>query len=380
MKKVLIAASTLSHIENFHTPYLKHFKDLGFEIHVIGKKNKDCTIPYADKVICIDFEKKMISLKNILNILKISKLIRSEKYFLIYTHTILASFFTRLGIVFSLTKIPIIINTVHGYLFDKNSSWVKKIIMLSAEKSVSFITDYILVMNNEDYNIAKKYNLYTKNLFLIKGMGFNSDLFNKVTNENKLKLRSEYNFSKNDFILIYVAEFSKRKNQKFLVNSLKKLSDCGFSNIKLLLIGDGALLEDVKKYSSELGVYENIVFAGYKKNTNDYYNLSDICVSASRIEGLPFNIMESMSCGLPVVASNIKGHSDLISPNLNGFLYNYNDTDAFCNYIETLLQDKILIQNMSKNNIIKSLEYSSKNVLKTNIELIDKLVDTKLTL
>ncbi len=116
------------------------------------------------------------------------------------------------------------------------------------------------------------------------------------------------------------------------------------------------------------------------KNTNDYYNLSDICVSASRIEGLPFNIMESMSCGLPVVASNIKGHSDLISPNLNGFLYNYNDTDAFCNYIETLLQDKILIQNMSKNNIIKSLEYSSKNVLKTNIELIDKLVDTKLTL
>ncbi len=265
MKKVLIAASTLSHIENFHIPYLKHFKDLGFEIHVIGKKNKDCIIPYADKVICIDFEKKMISLKNILNILKISKLIRSEKYFLIYTHTILASFFTRLGIVFSLTKIPIIINTVHGYLFDKNSSWVKKIIMLSAEKSVSFITDYILVMNNEDYNIAKKYNLYTKNLFLIKGMGFNSDLFNKVTNENKLKLRSEYNFSKNDFILIYVAEFSKRKNQKFLVNSLKKLSDRGFSNIKLLLIGDGALLEDVKKYSSELGVYENIVFAGYKK-------------------------------------------------------------------------------------------------------------------
>lgn len=374
MKKILIAASTLSHIENFHIPYLKHFKDSGFEVHIIGKKNNKSEIPYADKIIYIDFEKKMLSIKNFFNILKIARLIRSEKYYLIYTHTILASFFTRLGIIFSLNKIPIMINTVHGYLFDKNSPWLKKIIMLGAEKIVRCTTDYILVMNAEDYNIAKKNNLYKKDLFLIKGMGFNSDLFTKATVEDKLKLRLKYNISKNDFLLIYVAEFSKRKNQKFLIEALKKLYDEGFLNIKLLLIGDGILLDDIKKYAIQLNIYKNIIFAGYKKNTYDYYNLSDICVSSSRIEGLPFNIMESMSTGLPIVASNIKGHADLVDVNFNGFLYKYNDVDDFCKYIKILYNDKKLIDTMSNNSMSKSLKYSSKNVLNENTKLIDNLL------
>lgn len=374
MKKVLIAASTLSHIENFHIPYLKYFKDNGFEVHIIGKENNRFKIPYVDKIICIDFEKKMLSIKNILNILKISKLIRTEKYYLIYTHTILASFLIRAGIVFSLTKIPVMINTVHGYLFDKNSSWLKKIIMLSAEKIVSCVTDYILVMNSEDFDIAKKYNLYKKDLFLIKGMGFNSALFNKPSYEDKLKLRLKYNIEKTDFILVYVAEFSKRKNQQFLVRALKELHNQGYKQIKLLLIGDGSLIYSVKNYSREIGIHDSIIFTGYKNNTSDYYALSDICVSSSRIEGLPFNIMESMSTGLPIVASNIKGHSDLVTPNFNGFLYNYNNLTEFCNYIKILYNDKTLIKNMSINSRNISLNYASESVLNENLKLIDNLL------
>lgn len=377
MKKILFTASTLSHIENFHIPYLKYFKDNNFEVHIIGKKNNKSEIPYVDKVIIIDFEKKMLSFKNIFNIFKIAKLIHSEKYYLIYTHTILASFFTRLGIIFSFNKIPIVINTVHGYLFDKNSSNIKKTIMLGAEKLVRCVTDYILVMNSEDFNIAKKHKLYKKDLFLINGMGFNSDDFNKVNTEDKLKLRLKYNISKNDFILIYVAEFSKRKNQQFLIKSLKELHNEGYKNIKLLLIGDGLLLDYVKKYSKELNIYNSVIFTGYQKNTCDYYNLSDVCVSASRIEGLPFNIMESMSIGLPIIASNIKGHCDLVTTNLNGFLYEYGDIEDFCRYVKILYNDKNIVKNMGTNSQNISLKYSCKNVLNENLKLIDNLLQIK---
>ena len=373
MKKVLVAASTLSHIENFHIPYLKYFKDNGFEVHIIGKKNNKLKIPYVDKIIYIDFEKKMLSIKNVINILKISKLIRTEKYYLIYTHTVLASFLIRAGIIFSLTKIPVMINTVHGYLFDKNSSWLKKIIMISAEKLVSCVTDYILVMNSEDFDIAKKYNLYKKKLFLIKGMGFNSTLFNKPSYEDKLKLRLMHNIKKTDFILVYVAEFSKRKNHNFLVLALKELHNQGYTQIKLLLIGDGSLINSIKKYSKEIGIHKSIIFTGYKNNTYDYYALSDICVSSSRIEGLPFNIMESMSTGLPIVASNIKGHSDLVTQNFNGFLYKYNDIKEFCNYIKLLYNNKSLMENMSINSRNLSLNYSSESVLNENLRLINSL-------
>ena len=59
MKKILFAASTLSHIENFHIPYLKYFKDNDFEVHIMGKGNNKSPIPYVDKVIPINFEKNI---------------------------------------------------------------------------------------------------------------------------------------------------------------------------------------------------------------------------------------------------------------------------------------------------------------------------------
>lgn len=346
MKKILFAASTLSHIENFHIPYLKYFKDNGFEVHVIGKENNKLPIPYVDKVIPINFEKNMFSIKNFISAFGISKLIRKEKYSIISTHTILASFFTRLGIMLSLKKHPLVINTVHGYLFDENSNFLKKNIMILAEKLVRPVTDTILVMNSTDYEIAKKYNLYKKSLYSIGGMGINASKFPFSTQENKSYLREKYNIPKDDFLLIYVAEFSKRKNQQFLIDSMKSLISEGYNNVKLLLLGDGILLNNMKEYSKALGIKDNIIFKGYIKEVCDYYQISDICVSSSRIEGLPFNIMEAMSTGLPVIASKIKGHIDLVNPGGNGFLYEYNNINEFCNHVKILYNDRDLLNKM----------------------------------
>ena len=373
MKKILFAASTLSHIENFHIPYLKYFKDNDFEVHIMGKGNNKSPIPYVDKVIPISFEKNMFSLKNFISAFKISKLIKREKYSTISTHTILASFFTRLGIMLSLKKHPLVINTVHGYLFDENSDFIKKVIMILAEKFVRPVTDTILVMNSTDYEIAKKYNLYKKNLYSIDGMGINASKFPFSTEENKSYLREKYNIPKDDFLLIYVAEFSKRKNQQFLIDSIKILISEGYNNVKLLLLGDGVLLDDMKQYSKTLGIEDNIIFKGYIKEVCNYYQISDICVSSSRIEGLPFNIMEAMSTGLPIIASKIKGHIDLVDHESNGFLYNFDDIDSFCNYVKMLYSDRSLLTSMgiSSNELSKNYTLESVYPEITNIMITE---------
>ncbi len=373
MKKILFAASTLSHIENFHIPYLKYFKEQGFEVHIMGKENNKLPIPYVDKVFPINFEKNMFSFKNFISAFKISKLIKKEKYSTISTHTILASFFTRLGIMLSLKKHPLVINTVHGYLFDENSDFIKKVIMILAEKFVRPVTDTILVMNSTDYEIAKKYNLYKKNLYSIDGMGINASKFPFSTEENKSYLREKYNIPKDDFLLIYVAEFSKRKNQQFLIDSIKILISEGYNNVKLLLLGDGVLLDDMKQYSKTLGIEDNIIFKGYIKEVCNYYQISDICVSSSRIEGLPFNIMEAMSTGLPIIASKIKGHIDLVDHESNGFLYNFDDIDSFCNYVKMLYSDRSLLTSMgiSSNELSKNYTLESVYPEITNIMITE---------
>ncbi|WP_105177335.1 glycosyltransferase [Clostridium cagae] len=370
MKKILFVASTLSHIENFHIPYLEQFKKKGYIVHVIGKPNNKSDIPYTDKVIPISFKKSMFSISNFSNSIKIAKIIKSENYDIVSLHTTLAAFFTRLSIIMLLNKPKLIINTVHGYLFDDNTPFIKKAIMLLAEKFTKCVTNIIIVMNSSDYNIAKRYKLFKDNIYLINGLGVNVSNFPSISNEEKMLLRKENNFSNKDFIIIYVAEFSKRKNQIFLINSLKKLIDEGFSDIKLLLLGNGKMFYEIKNYSKGIGINDNIIFTGYIKNTCMYYQLSDICVSSSRIEGLPFNIVEAMSTGLPVIASNIKGHSDLVKQNKNGYLFEYNNIDQFCNYIKKIYYNKELQCKMRISSSEISKEYSLKNVLDNTIDII----------
>ncbi|WP_294378984.1 glycosyltransferase [uncultured Clostridium sp.] len=370
MKKILFSASTLSHIENFHIPYLKYFKQLGFEVHIMGKPNNKSQIPYIDKLIPIDFEKSIFSIKNIINIFRISKILRKEKYSVINTHTILASFFTRLSIIISFKKSPLVINTVHGYLFDENSNFLKKFIMIVVEKLVKPVTDIILVMNSTDYEIAKKYNFYKNNLYFINGMGINASKFPLNTLENKLALREKFNFSKNDFLLIYTAEFSKRKNQKFLIEAIKHLYDEGYTDIKLILLGDGNLFNNIKEFAHSLNIDKNIIFAGYQKNVCTYYHISDICVSSSRIEGLPFNIMEAMSTGLPIIASKIKGHIDLVTPSKNGFLFKYNNIEEFCGYVKELYNNRELLADMEITSNSISKKYSLESVFSKNTNIM----------
>lgn len=370
MKKILFVASTLSHIENFHIPYLKYFKEKGFEVHILGTPNNKSQIEYADKIYPITFEKNMFSINNFKNVFKISKIIKLENYDFISLHTTLAAFFVRLSIMISANKPKLVINTVHGYLFDSNTPFMKRTIFLLCEKIVQPVTNTIIVMNSDDYSIAQKYKLYKRNLYKIDGMGVNISKFPAINANEKYELRKKFDLSKNDFILVYVAEFSKRKNQKFLIQCMANLINDGFNNIKLLLIGDGKLFNEAISYSKELNVYNNIIFTGYTKNTCSYYQLADVCVSASRIEGLPFNIIEAMSTGLPVIASNIKGHNDLVTNNNNGFLYEYNNINEFCSSIKLLYNDRNLLHNMSLNSLIVSKKYSLNSVFKNNTEIL----------
>lgn len=138
----------------------------------------------------------------------------------------------------------------------------------------------------------------------------------------------------------------------------------------MLFLGDGQFLDELKLYSQSLSINDNVFFAGYTKDTCTYYQMSDICVSSSRIEGLPFNIMEAMSVGLPIVASKVKGHIDLVIPNENGFLFNYNNIDEFCSYIKNIYKSTDLQYRMHIKSIELSKKYSLDSVLSNTVSII----------
>ena len=319
---------------------MQEFHNRGYEVWVAA--NSSIPVPYADHIVALPFAKSLLSLQNITAIFLARKLLKEQNFDVVSTHTALASAVIRAAILL-LHKKPRVFCTVHGYLFYENDG-LKKWVYLLPEKICARVTDVLMVMNHEDYEIAKRHHLYKDKLTYINGMGIDLEKFSPATIEEKNAIRKRMGIPEDDFLFVYAAEFSKRKNQAFLIRSFAEVcQEC--PNMKLLLAGKGALLEECKELVHQLHVENQICFLGYVSDMRNLYVACDVCVSTSLIEGLPFHIMEAMACGLPVVASDIKGHRELVEEGNTGMLFKNEDPAE--------LQKKIMDINGNQDFLVK---------------------------
>lgn len=325
LKKILYTASRISHINNFHLPYIQYFTESGYQVDVLGEGSQ--SIPFAHKIYPISFHKKIFSPQNIKSLFSIANFLKEEQYDLIISNATLAGFLTRIALKWSGCKNTKLIHICHGYLFSKQSPYLKKNLYIIAEKICRKDTDVLLTMNQEDYELATKYSLCRNEIINIPGMGI-PPFETKQIDLSRKKIRNTYGISDQDILMIYPAEFSPRKNHKFIIDTFPLLKS-SIPNLKLLLPGDGQLLAVCRKKINQYNLQKDILTPGYIDNIHEAISASDIAVSSSKSEGLPFNIMEAMSFGLPVIASNVKGHVDLIEEPINGFLFDLDSVSDF---------------------------------------------------
>ncbi len=330
MKKVLYAASTAGHLQAFHLFWLHWLRQAGWTVHAAAAGAFSCedVTEYFD----LPFTKSMFSLRNLSVSRQIQKLQRREHYDLICVHTSLAAFFVRLGL-FGCKKNTRVINVVHGYLFDSRTALLRRTILLCAERLTAPLTDEIAVMNRQDLQIARRYRLCRGQITMLPGIGVDFSRFALPSAEDRRAARDALGLPPEAFLLIYAAEFSARKNQSFLVRALARAPE----HIVLLLPGQGAEQQRVRELAEELGLKGRVLMPGFVSNMPELYHAADLCVSASRSEGLPFNLMEAMACGLCCLASCVKGHEDLIEPGKTGMLYTFDDRSAFLQSLSHLM-------------------------------------------
>ena len=332
-RKVLFTASTYSHIVNFHLPYLQWFHGQGWEVHA-ACGGAPMALPGADQVLHLPFEKSRGSPKNF----QAAGLL----YDLIAAHTSLAAFFTRLALT-GLGRRPLVANMVHGYLFDQNTPAPKLQVLLAAERLTAPQTDLLLTMNQWDYEAAKKYRL-GKSVVHIPGIGVDFSRFDRVPETARGDIRAEWGIPEDAFVLIYAAEFSQRKSQQTLLQAMASLP----AEIVLVLAGDGVLRPDCQALAAELALTDRVLFPGHIRDMARWYAAADGAVSSSRSEGLPFNIMEAMYASLPVAASAVKGHVDLIEEGETGLLFPFGDAAACAGAIRRLYENPALRQSLSR--------------------------------
>ena len=223
MSKILYAASTMSHINNFHRPYIDALKALGHEVMIMAKgEGADFDIPFV---------KKMLSLKNTACRSEIRKIFKREKFDTVILNTSLAAFHIRLAM--PKKNRPRVVNIVHGYLFSEKLNSLKARVLLFCERIFRKKTDEIIVMNEEDLRIAKKHKLCLGRVSFSLGMGATAQEI-KIPPETVRKHIS----AEDSYLLGFVGELSGRKNQRFLICALPEIQ-ISIPKAKLLLVGSG---------------------------------------------------------------------------------------------------------------------------------------------
>ena len=170
-------------------------------------------------------------------------------------------------------------------------------------------------------------------------MGVDEKRYYPVDETEKQRLRAEMGFTPERKIILNIGELLPNKNQQMAIRMMPELvRDC--PNALLLIAGNGPEKEYLERLIQELGMQNHVKLLGYVTNLQDYQHIADVCVSCSKREGLPLNIVEAMMSGTPVAATKNRGHRELIQDGETGFLVDVNDHMALANRVLRYLSNE----------------------------------------
>lgn len=361
IKKVLFVATITKHITSFHLPYLKLFKENGYEVHVAT--DDEVEIPYCDVHHKISIKRTPFKPSNLKAIKELQKIVNEEKFNIIHCHTPMGSVVTRLAAKKARKSGTRVIYTAHGFHFYKGAPILNWLLFYPVEWYLAKYTDTLITINEEDYERAKnKFGKRCKDIQYVTGVGIDTAKFNiKMSDEERQNLRNSLGLKNEDFVLTCVARLDKNKNQGFLINVMQELVKKNKS-IHLLLAGRDELNGYYQNIVKENGLGNNIHFLGNRDDVPQLLRISNVVVSASKREGLPVNVLEAFASGLPVVTLNCRGMKDLIKNKCNGFIV-YNENE-FVNEIENLYSNCEMEKEIGDNALKVSNNYNIEKIVK----------------
>ncbi|PHA03075.1 glycosyltransferase family 1 protein [Bacillus pseudomycoides] len=335
-KKVLFCATVDYHFKAFHLPYMKWFTEQGWEVHVAANGNIE--LPYVDEKYDIPIQRSPFKLQNFHAYKELASIINKNKYSIIHCHTPMGGVLTRLAARKARRQGTKVIYTAHGFHFCKGAPLINWLVYYPIEKGLASYTDCLITINKEDYNLAVDHRFKAVCIEHVHGVGVDIEQFRPVKEVHKRNIKMQFGYKPDDFLMFYAAEFNKNKNQQLLIHSLALIKN-EVPNAKLLLAGNGLLMESCKILAGQLGVAEMVHFLGYRTDIASLLPMCDLAVASSLREGLPVNIMEAMACGLPVVATDNRGHRELIINNENGWIISHNNLEEMSDKIKYLAQN-----------------------------------------
>lgn len=357
--KILYVTAMNETINAFLIPHINMLVNKGNEVHCACNINREIDNSLTEKNVIynnICFSRNPLKIKYRQVICEIKQLYRKNKYDMVHVHTPIAAFLTRFALRRENVKI---IYTAHGFHFFKGGLKLNWLLYYPLERIAAHWTDKIITINNEDFERANKFNLKNNGkVELVHGVGIDPNKY-IINDFNRDAYRESLGVSKNDFMLLILADLNRNKNHKRVIQAVKEINKKNIK-IKVICAGEGPLKNKLLQVVDKYNLQNSIKFLGFRSDVKELVNSSDCVGLFSMREGLPKSLMEGMCCGKPLIASDIRGCRDLVKNKNIGEIINPKDYKSIIKGLE-----RIYTNNYNSNLIKKEAnKYSIDKVLK----------------
>ncbi len=311
-------------------------------IHGLNDTNSDFIDKNGNKLkdYKISISRNISPFNDILSLINTYKIVKSEKPEIIHAHSAKGGVIGRIvGYLLGIT----VLYTPQAFSYLSACNKIKRNLFLLIEKSLTFKNSYLLASSTSEMVRAINEVQYKKENVLL----FDNSI-NPIENTDGLTIRKTWPV---DYICT-VGRPSYQKNIELMIqvlNEVRKEKD-----IHLVIMGVGHhsdKLEDVKKLIEKLKLNNSVTLIDWTERQNIFHIIdnSKFYISTARYEGLPYSVIEAMALSKPCVVSDCDGNRDLIQNGYNGFVLKDDDISRFSDKIKLLLDDHILLRNLSMN-------------------------------
>ncbi len=272
--------------------------------------------------------------RDLMALLKIWRILRSEKVTIVHTHCSKAGVLGRWAAY--LAGVPIRIHSVHGFAFSRFLPRRQRWLYLLMEKLTSRITTHFFVDSLANAEQAKRHRLFRRNNYsqITPGISLSQFAEAKVDVEGE---RKRLGISPDEKVVGMIACFKPQKAPLDFIRLAGKVVE-RLPESKFLLVGDGELRGEIERLIRKLGLKSRVILTGWRWDIPQIISMCQVIVLTSLWEGMPTVLPMAHAMKKPVVATMVDGSAEVIRDGKDGFLVPPRNSEAMAERVIYLLQ------------------------------------------
>jgi len=337
--RLLIAASVPTTLTAFLLPYADHYRRRGWWVGAAanGAAGDERVAAAFDAAFDLPWTRRPTDRVNLGRAVRVlQELVTRERFDLVHVHDPVAAFVARYALRGARRRGAVkVAYTAHGFHFFRGNAPHRNLIFGMLERAAAPWTDHLIVINREDMDAARRLPV-AGGVTYLPGIGVDTTLYDPaaVSDADVARVRAELGLQPSQQLLLIVAELNPGKRHR---DAVAALAAADRPDVVLVLAGEGPESAAIEAQARDLGVADRVKLLGYRRDVPTLLRASFALALPSEREGLPRSLMEASCMERPVLATRIRGVTELVHDGVTGFLHDVGDVPALAEAIRRLV-------------------------------------------